>query len=64
MTLCQNPGQSVSAHTIFTSYPDTVTFAWSNIKSQCRKVQKNSHFYMAKYKFRKKTQTIKSKIQN
>lgn len=40
MTLCQNPGQSASAHTIYTIYTDIVISTWSNIKITMQKSTK------------------------
>lgn len=45
MTHCQNPGQSASTHTICSIYTDSVIFALSNIKSQSKRLQKNSALY-------------------
>lgn len=65
MTLCQNPGQSASAHTIYTIYTDIVISAWSNIKITMQKSTKIFPTFMwLNINLEKKTQAIKSKIQN
>lgn len=65
MTLCQNPGQSASAHTIYTIYTDIVISTWSNIKITMQKSTKIFPTFMwLNINLEKKTQAIKSKIQN